>query len=118
MSIESTTHEHPANGGPYEGGDPAVNQVGDFIARHPAESMAMAAAAGVLTGIALETAPKAAAKAITTAIVGTAAVGFVSAPRGLGDDPRDVLTIDRVRNTHYRVMGRRGEGRGGVRIAS
>ena len=84
MSIESTTHEHPASGGSYEGGDPAVNQVGDFIARHPAESMAMAAAAGVLTGIALETAPKATAKAITTAIVGTAAVGFVTLSAQIG----------------------------------
>ena len=104
MLIDSTIHEHPAGGGSsrgkqarqgaipgqpgddasYEGGGPAVNQVGAFIARHPAESMAMAAAAGVLTGIALETAPKAAAKAITTAIVGTAAVGFVMLSARIG----------------------------------
>ena len=101
MSTESMPREHPLSGGvsrgrktepdvipvqtgddaSYEGGGPAVNHVGDFIARHPAESMAMATAAGVLTGVALEIAPKAAAKAITTAIVGTAAVGFVSALR-------------------------------------
>jgi DNA-binding transcriptional regulator YiaG len=71
----------PGDDASYEGGGPGVNQVGDFIGRHPAESMAMAAAAGILTGVALEIAPKAAAKAITTAIVGTAAVSFVSALR-------------------------------------
>lgn len=131
MSTESMPREHPLSGGvsrgrktepdvipvqtgddaSYEGGGPAVNHVGDFIARHPAESMAMATAAGVLTGVALEIAPKAAAKAITTAIVGTAAVGFVSALRGLGDDPREVLTIDRVCNAHSCILGRRGESR-------
>jgi DNA-binding transcriptional regulator YiaG len=58
-----------------------VSQAEDFVGRHPAESVAMAAAAGVVTGIALGAAPKATAKVAAVAMAGAAAAGFVKALR-------------------------------------
>ncbi len=86
MPAESKTeHELPsvhadamtALADPGAAGNPAEG----LVIRHPAESMAMAAAAGLVTGVALGAAPKATAKAAVAAAVGAAAAGFVGALR-------------------------------------
>lgn len=58
-----------------------ISQAEGFVGRHPAESVAMAAAAGVATGAALGAAPKTTAKVAAVAMVGAATAGFVHALR-------------------------------------
>lgn len=53
--------------------------------------MAMAAAAGVVAGIALGSAPKGVARMATAAIAGAAAAGFVSALRAQWGMPRETF---------------------------
>jgi len=54
---------------------------GAFVEDHPAGSVALAAAAGVVAGVALGAAPKGVTRMATAAIAGAAAAGFVSALR-------------------------------------
>jgi DNA-binding transcriptional regulator YiaG len=102
MRTESSAHMHPTNGGAFTGktteqestqiepgsvashesGQAAVDQIGGIVSRHPGEAVAVAATAGLLTGVALGAAfSRTAARAITAAIVGTATVGFVNVLR-------------------------------------
>ena len=86
MPVESKAEQgsssvHASRVASHESQGPAVGQVEDFVGRHPAESVAMAAAAGVIAGVALGAAPRAVAKVAAAAVVGAGFAGLVNALR-------------------------------------